>query len=285
MSIISITHFISSFYLLVSASSLLISVAEYALIPDFLPETEMNSTYNAVHDESITTWKFQRLGLVLELAQSSVLPAPLGIFEDLLMLCSCTTAGSSGASSRGAQVIWAATFGADADIASMESCSSCKMGAGTRLPATAQRYLRDARDWVQWMAAASVVNLQHTWGGWYGYFPQGWVWGQEEGLKLYSRCLNSSTQIPTDEKTGDGGRRPRLWMCPCEVCQASSLRRSADVMVEALESWARARSEGDKDRTAAVEAAAAAAAAAERMAKSQVEKVRRPLVGRLGLRV
>jgi hypothetical protein len=236
---------------------------------------EMNSTYNAVHDESVTTWKFQRLGLVLEFAQSSVLPAPLGIFEDLLLLCPswCRFAGGSATSSHGARVIWEATLApaAPADSTSSAGCSRCSVKAGMRLPEPVLNYLRDARDWVQWMAAAMVVNLQLKWGGWTdwrGYFPQGWAWEHGEGPNRYHRCLNNDSISTNTGITTDVHHT-----CPCEVCLASSLRQSANVMVGALEAWARARAEKDTERAAAVEAAAAAAASAERMARLQAEKV------------
>ena len=235
----------------------------------------MNSTYNAVHDESITTWKFQRLGLVLEFAQSSVLPAPLGIFEDLLLLFQgwpgCRIASGPVASSHGARVIWEATLGT-----SLAGCSRSrvKLEAGLRLPVPLQNYLLDARDWVQWMAAALVVNLQLKWGGWQGYFPKGWNWEHGEGPNRYHRCLSQS--ISTNEGIMASSSVHRT--CPCEVCHASSLRRSADVMVGALEAWARARAEKDTERAAAVEAAAAATAAAAKMTRLQAEKVSGRLV-------
>ena len=238
---------------------------------------EMNSTYNAVHDESITTWKFQRLGLVLEFAQSSVLPAPLGIFEDVWLLCSCKPAGSALASSHGTRALWAATCpqAGEGRISTVSSCCTGIRGAGVVLPDSdsALRYAQKARDWTEWMAAALVVNQQRSWGGWAGYFPPNWMLEHKTDFAVTTVDSGRSDNPSTDTDSVASPTQTQQY-CNCAFCQQStSLRQCADAVGEALEAWVRARAEGDKERTAALEAARAAAAAAERAAQLQAAKV------------
>ena len=48
--------------------------------------TEMNSRYTKILNDSIELHKFQWLGLVLEYANASYLPAPASLLEDLYVL-------------------------------------------------------------------------------------------------------------------------------------------------------------------------------------------------------
>jgi hypothetical protein len=232
---------------------------------------EINSTYNAVHDESITTWKFQRLGLVLEFAQSSIFPAPFGIFEDIWLLCSCRHSRGSLASSYGASSLWTATFFVSGRSIKAGCCITGGAESMTVSKIPALRYAQRARDWVEWMAAALVINQQHASGGLRGYFPQNWTWDLHTNMGVIDNCLN----MPIPDGASVQMRNPNTPRipCPCARCQALSLRLSADVVGEAVDAWARAQAEGDAERTAALEAARAAAAAAERTAQLQAAKV------------
>jgi hypothetical protein len=58
---------------------------------------EINSTYTLVHEASIDTWKFQRLGLVLEFSQGSAWPGPLCIVEVFIRMAQQTASSSHSA--------------------------------------------------------------------------------------------------------------------------------------------------------------------------------------------
>jgi hypothetical protein len=236
----------------------------------------MNSTYNTVLDESVTTWKFQRLGLVLEFAKGSVLPAPLSIFEDLWALCSSARDGSS----HGAGALWAATAAAAAEV------GDCTAGGYTgpspaAAPAAAW-FGRGARDWFEWLAQACIMNQERTWARWPGFFPPGWDRGSRPprgadrgGWRCLFDAVGESGSAADDREEGSTLQKWRG--CPCERCQARILRGSADAVGEALEAWARTRAEGDRERSAAVEAARVAAATAARVAEQQAERVAVPI--------
>jgi hypothetical protein len=135
---------------------------------------EMNSTYSKVQEESIATWKFQRLGLVLEFSQSSVWPGPLSVFEDVWLLlkslcCAKERMRRSTASSHGA------------------------------LECSALEEATVASDWFEWLARAGLRNQLWTWKGQLGgyfYFPPG------EEIKLSEQLFDNQCNGRYDDWKG-----------------------------------------------------------------------------------
>jgi hypothetical protein len=195
----------------------------------------MNSTYNRVHEESITTWKFQRLELVLEYSQSSVLPAPLGIFEDLFLLCSSRSARRSAA--------YSGFFAAEGDfLGNMDRKQNLKGG-------------QSSQDWFQWLSSMSFRNQWWVLRGWQGYFPPGISSDKPPSCKY-------------TQKTCD----IRLQRCICATCQSEVLRKSADAMGEALETWVRRNRAGEKKRRTALNTDSEDAAAASVFAVTSIQQ-------------
>jgi hypothetical protein len=141
-------------------------------------------------------------------------------------------------------------------------------------PLSSLRYAQEARDWVEWRAAVLVANQQRLWGGWPGYFPRNWSWNRQAESGVSIECLSLKPAAVGNRLLVNATNENSQQSCPCAACQASSLRRSADVADEAFEAWVRARAESDIERTAALEAARAAAAAAQKTAEMQAKKVR-----------
>ena len=167
-----------------------------------------------MHDESVRTWKFQRVGLVLEFRNSSIAPAPLSLLEDLWLRCTMAPARGD-ASARGAREL------CPDDSPSLTRV--CDGSAGALAPLL---------DWHEWLALAAALNLRRLWRGWPGFFRP----GADCGGLLGARC-----------GADDAGRSRRVrggaGSCLCLQCQGRLLRTSADAVAVALEAWRRRRGE------------------------------------------
>jgi hypothetical protein len=222
----------------------------------------MNSTYNTVHDESVKTWKFQRLGLVLEFCNSSVLPAPLGILEDIFwiiryifrlvdILGRAMLSNDRRSSAIYRSMAWSASqlFCTEELLDSSRVVLLPNDGASPWV-----KWLPE--DWFEWRALASVRYQQRLWGGWFGYFRH---WNGRDLLQVCRKkghpppLLNSldkslSLQIRSnrEEYTDDDNKDGHA--CVCLQCQGRLLRSSADAVVEALEAWGRKHVANDIER-------------------------------------